>query len=346
MRSTALFPLACCIVGFVLSILCLYAGDKRNFMEEYHIITLNASTLGHDLIDKANSASASSTATSSTAKPTATGLTGILEGIGDNITSSISGEIHNATSTIEGDLDGILNNLADKLAQTLGIKQWYSLHMMDHCEGTYAPNATEKGAHLNVTTCSNDTSTFGFDIKAIINQQLESGPLHINISDLDFPDQIQDGLNALATAFNATFIIYCIGIAAAGIAIITAALAFFMRGSRLVSFFNWGLTSLSFTALLISSIIITVVMKKAANLINKYGNDIGLYAYKGGKFLTLTWIAVAMMGVASLCWVGEFCVGRRNSNREFTEKTSGRGQRKWWGRPRRSDEAALRRSGV
>jgi hypothetical protein len=87
-------------------------------------------------------------------------------------------------------------------------------------------------------------------------------------------------------------------------------------------------------------------MKKATHLINKYGNEIGLYAYKGGKYLTLTWVAVAVMAIASLCWVGEFCVGKRQRGREYTEKRSS--HRGWtgWGRRRRSDEAQLSRSGV
>jgi len=184
-----------------------------------------------------------------------------------------------------------------------------------------------------------------FDIEKHLNQQLEAGGLHINLSDIDFPDDIQDGLNKLTTAINATFVLYCIGIAAAGLAILTALLAFFLSGSRLISFGNFGLASLSFTALLISSVIVTVIMKKATNLINKYGNDIGLYAYKGGKYLTLTWIAVAFMAIASLCWVGEFCVGRRQRGREYTEKRSSHRGWRGWNR-RRSDEAALRRSGV
>ena len=43
MRITALFPLACAIVGFVLSMLCLFAGSKKSFMEEYNIITVSSS---------------------------------------------------------------------------------------------------------------------------------------------------------------------------------------------------------------------------------------------------------------------------------------------------------------
>ncbi|TVY71176.1 hypothetical protein LSUE1_G009092, partial [Lachnellula suecica] len=184
-----------------------------------------------------------------------------------------------------------------------------------------------------------------FNIEQHLNQQLEAGGLHINLTDLDFPDDIQTGLNTLTTALNATFVLYCIGIAAAGLAILAALPAFLLSGSRLISFLNFGLASLSFTALLIASIIVTIIMNKATSLINKYGNEIGLYAYKGGKYLTLTWIAVAVMAIASLCWVGEFCVGRKNRRREFSEKRTGK--RSWgWGGRRRSDEAALRRSGV
>jgi hypothetical protein len=110
----------------------------------------------------------------------------------------------------------------------------------------------------------------------------------------------------------------------------------------MVSFGNWGLATISFTALLVASIIITIVQSKATKLINKHGNDIGVYAYKGEKYLILTWVAVAAMFLAMLAWVGEFCVGKRNKGREYTEKSSRHG----WTRSRRSDEAALRRSGV
>lgn len=113
-----------------------------------------------------------------------------------------------------------------------------------------------------------------------------------------------------------------------------------MRGSRLISLGNWGLASISFLALLIASIIITVVQIKAVDLINKYGNDIGVYAYKGGKYLALTWAAVALMFLAKMAWVVEFCVGRARRSREYTEKRASGGG--WISRRKRSDEAALR----
>jgi hypothetical protein len=181
-----------------------------------------------------------------------------------------------------------------------------------------------------------------FEISKQISGELEIGPLHLNLSDIDWPSDIQDGLNTLNSALDATFVLYAIAIAASGCAIIAALVALFLHGSRLISLGNWGLATISFAAFLIASIIITVVQIKAVNLINKYGNDIGAYAYKGQKYLILTWVAMALMFLASMAWVAEFCVGKRNTRREYTEKPA----RSSW-RHRRSDEAALhRRAGV
>ena len=40
MQFLAFFPRACAVVAFVLSILCLLAGYKPGFMENYHIIAV------------------------------------------------------------------------------------------------------------------------------------------------------------------------------------------------------------------------------------------------------------------------------------------------------------------
>jgi hypothetical protein len=319
MRVSALFPMACAIVAVVLGILCLLAGHKPGFMEDYHIITLNTSTLGHNLI---------ATATTSSS-PTATAT---------SISSWFSSLTHNVTSDIENELDKIGDDIADKLSADLGIKQWYSLHIMDMCEGTYTPNATAKGAKLNVTSCTNQTAMYHFDISNTLNEQLSVGPLQLNLSDIDWPSELQKGLNDLNTALDAVFITYAIGIAAAGVAVLACLVAFFLNGSRLVSFGNWGLSFISFLSLLLASVLITVVQGKAAKDINKYGNEIGVYAYKGTSFLILTWVAVAVMFLATCVWVVEFCIGHRNHRREFTEKRgpsarmTGGASRKGWGR--------------
>lgn len=211
---------------------------------------------------------------------------------------------------------------------------------MDMCEGTYSPNATAKNVKANVTSCTNQTAMYNFDIEKVLNGQLEAGPLGINLSEINWPDDIQSGLDKLNIATNATFVLYAIGIAASGLAIIASLVAVFLHGSRLVSFGNLGLAGLAFVALLTGSIIVTVVQDKATGIINKYGNEIGLYAYRGTKFLILTWVATGLMALASIAWITDMCIGRRREGRVYTEKKPGRS----WGR--KSDEKSFRRSGV
>jgi len=330
MRLTALFPLALSIVTFVLALLCILAGRKPGFMEDYHIVALNTSTLGHVLVN--------TTATpTSTSSPSATSTS---SGLG-SFFSSVTGEIHNLTSSIEGDLEGELdkieNDLADDLSKLLGIKQWYSLHMTDMCEGTFSPNATAKGASFNVTDCTDPVALYHFNPTAKIQSELAKAGFNVTLSDIDYPSEIQHGINDLNTALDAVFVLYCIGIAASGLAILGAAAAFFLWGSRLLSFVNWGVSSIAFLALVIGSTIVTVAQTKLANEVNKYGNDIGLFADKGNKFTAITWSAVATIFLASCCWVVEFCFGRmleKRSNNYNSEKPV----RAWRYSGRRSNE--------
>ena len=54
-------------------------------------------------------------------------------------------------------IDDIKSGAADKLASKLGISQWYSLHVMDSCEGNWSPNATDLSPSLNVTNCTSSS---------------------------------------------------------------------------------------------------------------------------------------------------------------------------------------------
>ena len=117
---------------------------------------------------------------------------------------------------------------------------------------------------------------------------------------------------------------YSIGIAAAGCTIIVALVAVFLNGSRLILFAIYGLAMLSFLAFLSVSIIVTIFQKKATHIINKLGNEIGVYAHKGHKYLTLTWVCVAVVALVMIAWEAESCIGKWNKRRENTEQISHR----------------------
>jgi len=129
------------VVSLVLTVLALIAGMSPGFMEDYHILLLNTSTLGHiPAPTRGNDPS-----------PTSCGPFG---GSLSKICASATAAVGSAVSSGLAELSDIENETADKVAKKLGIQQWYSLHAMDICEGTFTPNATTAGAGYNVTSCT------------------------------------------------------------------------------------------------------------------------------------------------------------------------------------------------
>ena len=212
---------------------------------------------------------------------------------------------------------------------------------MNYCEGFYEPNTTvtrEQHPVENVTHCSNRTALFHFDPTAIIESELAPG---LNLTDLHWPSAIEDGINAIRITSKVMFIFYCIGIGFVGLAVIGAVGGFLAGGkiSASVNFMldlvssqplqspaffpsamllvvlpleNANMTQLAFLTLGIASAISTAVIVKAVNTINKHGADIGIAAYKGSKFLGMTWAATALMLLASFVWAVEVLRGRRH----------------------------------
>jgi len=156
---------------------------------------------------------------------------------------------------------------------------------------------------------------YSFDPRQTLQQELnETGHSNVNLTDLNWPSQIDDGLHALQVASEATFVLYCIAIGFMAVALLSALLSFFFEG-RLSSFINVLIDWLAFLAIGLASAIVTAIVSKSTDLINKYGNDVGISAQKGGKFLVLTWVATALMLIASMVWCFDFIVGRKSKAR-------------------------------
>lgn len=129
MHFTAIVPLVLSIVAFVLSFLALFAGQKEGFMEDYDVIRLNTSGLGQNVLDVSSDSS----------------------GDDGSTWDRLVGIVRNKTSDIINDIG---NDIADRLADELGISHWYSLHLMDVCQGDFAPNVTAPNVWLNVSACT------------------------------------------------------------------------------------------------------------------------------------------------------------------------------------------------
>ncbi|KAH8681361.1 actin cortical patch SUR7/pH-response regulator pali [Xylariales sp. PMI_506] len=293
-KLTVVIPLILSIAGFALAMIALFAGSKPGQMEEFHIVAINMSNFGHDLVPTSTT----------TSQPTSTG-----SGIGSIFSSLLA----TAESTIENGLDDLEGDVADELSAALGISQWYSLHLTTACEGNFAPNATTPGATYNTTNCTAQRAGFQFNLTAALDHELDIGPLHLNTDELDLPQDLVDAVNYLNGFLLAIFILYCIGSGFSGLSFLAciAILTVARDVTGVTALINTALTGLAALALMIGSAISTGVAKKGASEINNYGEDVGISAIVGKNFLIISWVSFAVMFVASLYWLAVGITGRR-----------------------------------
>ena len=192
--------------------------------------------------------------------------------------------------------DGI-DDAVTELGQLLGLHDFYSAHILNFCEGYYKPgpmvNATvPKGSITkNVTSCSNKTAMYHFDPKDTLAEELKNNTDGaIDLTDLKWPEEIDDAMNALKMAFNATFVLYCIAIGLIFLGLIGAVFGIFSTG-RMGAVVNGLIEFLAFLSIMIASALVTTIAVKATHAINKYGDVVSIQATKGNRFLALTWVS-------------------------------------------------------
>jgi len=284
MRLSSIVTLLLSVAALVLTLLCLFAGTTKSFLQSGDLLTLNVSRIGHG-----------------EAFNTSDGDGGLLSTLGNDL---------------EGDLNNLLNDAADGVSDALNLTDFYTVHLMNYCDGFFEPNATDRHPKKNVTFCSSRDALFHFNPTKIVNDSLPKG---ISLDDIDWPKEVTDAEKAVKAASIVMFVFYCIGIGFAGLAVIGAIFGFFTEG-RLSACGNFVLDVLALLTIGIASAVSTAIIVKATNAVNKYGNDIGVSATKGTTFLGLTWGATAAMLLAAFVSIAQCVAGRRHRSRSHGEK--------------------------
>lgn len=287
MRASSILTLLCCAASLILSFLCLFAGHNRRFLSNGDLLTLNMSRLGY---------------------------------VGEvlNTTDGDGGFLDSLINDAQGEINDLINDATEDIANALNISDFYSVHIMNYCEGLFEPNSTlaaENGTkvHKNTTYCSPANALFHFNLTDVVANVL---PDQISLSDIQWPDAITDAQNTIRTASIATVVLYILGIAFTGLALFGAIFGIITTG-RVSACVNVILEFLAFLTSVIGSALATTVIVKAVNTLNKYGQDIGISATKGKLFLGMTWAATGLMFIATIVSVVQLVVGRRNGGGEY-----------------------------
>lgn len=228
------------------------------------------------------------------------------------------------TNQIEGDINNQISSLAGSIAEELGMEDFYSVHLLDYCEGMFTPgpvpNATlsKHDIHRNVSQCSNRTSMFTFDpteaIERSINRSSVGQDASSILNKVNWPQELEDGVKALHIAFKAMFVLYCIAIGLAFLCLLLSiGGAVSPSGHRGLPFINVIMFLLAFLTMAVASAISTAVSEKGTDVVNKYGKAIGVSANVGHKYMGITWGATGALFLGSLLWCFT-CIapGRKN----------------------------------
>lgn len=152
-----------------------------------------------------------------------------------NTTDGDGGFFSNLVNDLEGDINSLISDVSSDIANALDLPDFYNVHVMAFCEGSYEPNTTARHAHENVTECSNKTLSFHFQPSKIIQDHLPDG---ITLNDIHWPKEIEDAERTLQVASIVMVVFYIIGITFAGLAVLAALGGFFTNG-RLSAMINF-----------------------------------------------------------------------------------------------------------
>ncbi|KAH7303035.1 actin cortical patch SUR7/pH-response regulator pali, partial [Stachybotrys elegans] len=271
-------PLILSTTSAILCALCLSSGHSKGFLEDFAIVRLNTSTIGHSLLDFVSSHN-----NDENAGNTSNNDNNPLHSIGD-----AWGDVEQGASNA---FDGLSNRVTDKAVDLLDIPEWYSLHVMTICEGLYGPDAG-----LNVTQCSDLTSNNRLDLVDSLHHYLSLSPIQIDmdITDIGWLEDVQDAINLVNGVLQGLFALYVLTIILIVLSIVTNIIVSLAWTSLLmaVNLIGFTLTTLSSVVL---SIIVTVALTRAVNALNDIGGNIGIRGERGSKFLALTWLASSFM---------------------------------------------------
>jgi len=257
-------------VTFILSFLCLFAGSKPSFMQNYYLISLNTSEVGSSLASGGTG-----------------GLGGIIAGLGGDVASDLAHEV--------------------------GVKDFYSLFVLDYCEGFYTPiavpNATLSSSHIkkNATYCSAHTKRYtpGGAVQADLNAAGKG----ITLAEIDWPTEIDDKFKELYDVVDAVLALYAVAILFSLLTILSSLWWFFRNAGRCAIILTSLFALLTFVCVGIASGGVTAIVVKGVDIINKYADDLGIVALKGHKFLAITWAAAACAFIAWVVATAGICCG-------------------------------------
>lgn len=230
----------------------------------------------------------------------------------------------------KSELETIKDNLADELHEKLGIQQWYAVHLTNLCYGNFTPTATAANATWGARNC---TAPFrwgeSLNLTSMLNHSLAVGPYQLSLADIglarDAAAAVDDALDLLRACLEAVFVMYMFAAAFVGLSVALSACAVFALKSNEVQEGQWAptlarrtkqvffhgtacATAAGWAFLLAGNVVTTWGGRRVVDAVRSSSTGagrLGLQAFRGGRFLAMTWGAFAVFCFVLAYWAME-----------------------------------------
>lgn len=257
----------------------------------------------------------------------AAGASKATSAIASAATGAIASSLGHLVQEAKSELATIKDDLADELYAKLGIHQWYAVHLTDLCYGNFTPSATASNATWGPRNC---TAPFrwgaAMNLTGMLNHSLAVGPYELDLADIgltqDVLGAVDDALDLLDSCLKAIFVMYMFAAAFVGLSMTLSVSAVFALKSNEVQEGQWAptlarrtkkiffhgtacATAAGWGFLLIGNVVTTWGGHKVVEAVRKHGAGLGLQAFRGGRFLAMTWGAFAVFCFVLAYWAME-----------------------------------------
>lgn len=247
--------------------------------------------------------------------------------VASEVTSAVASSLGHLVQEAKSELETIKRDLADEAFAKLGIQQWYAVHLTDLCYGNFTPLATASNSTWGTRNC---TTPFRFaeslNVTGMLNHSLGVGPYQLDLADIgltrDAAAAVEDALDLLGTCIKTIFVMYMFASAFIGLSMTLSVCAVFALKSNEVQEGQWAptlarrtkkiffhgtasATAIGWTFLLIGNVVTTWGGRKVVDAVRQHGARLGLEAFRGGRFLAMTWGAFAVFCFVLLYWAME-----------------------------------------
>jgi SUR7/PalI family protein len=180
------------------------------------------------------------------------------------------------------------------IARTLGLKDFYSLFVLDYCEGFYVPHKSP-----NVTYCS--PKSHRYTPGGAFQADLDKAGSKITLEEIGWPTELDRKFHGLYSAIDAVIAFFSVAILASLLTIIGSAWWLIKKTAGRRAILSTAIAAfVAFFFAAAAAVITTAIIYRGIQIFENYTKQLGATSLKGHKFLALVW---SSMAAAFLAWI-------------------------------------------